>query len=69
MFYVIQGVLEEVRNGFSVDVVIADPDINRRFVDLCARGLSKSPYELNRSLLNARKSGKLGALNLAKTPD
>ena len=51
---------EEVRQGFSVDRVIADPHINSRFLDSCQRrGLADTPVDLNLQLFNARKRGGL----------
>ncbi len=49
-----------VRNGFSPDRVVADPELNARFLDACrARGLMEPEEELNRALLNARKASAL----------
>ncbi len=50
----------EVRQGFSVDRVIADPGLNSRFLDSCLRrGLTDQPVDLNLSLFNVRKRGGL----------
>lgn len=52
---------------FSADRVVADSDMNRRFIDECRkRGLSKPVAQLNRSLLNARKRGLLAGRKRAK---
>ncbi len=51
---------EEVRQGFSVDRVIADPNLNSHFLDSCQRrGLTDTPVDLNLQLINARKRGGL----------
>ncbi|MCH8878760.1 MAG: GIY-YIG nuclease family protein [Planctomycetes bacterium] len=51
---------EEVRHGFSVDRVIADPHLNSDFLDSCHRlGLTGTPVDLNLKLFNARKRGGL----------
>jgi len=47
----------EVRDGFSADRVVADPDLNRKFLRRCRElGLSGTDYDLNWSLLSARKN-------------
>jgi site-specific DNA-methyltransferase (adenine-specific) len=49
-----------VRGDRSPDVVVADPDLNQRFLRECQnRGLSQPPAVLNNCLLNLRKSGDL----------
>lgn len=51
---------DAVSDGYSPDRVVADPEIDRRFIDECrARGLDAPPTVLNRSLLNLRKAGAL----------
>ncbi len=51
---------EVVRNGFSVDRVIADPDLNARFLNSCRKhGLTGEDVDLNLQLFNARKRGGL----------
>src|SRR5229473_3307968 len=48
----------EVRGEHSPDAVIADPDLNRRFLTVCRRRRMEDLDEaLNRELLNARKAG------------
>ena len=48
----------ETRDGFSADRVVADPELDRKFLRRCRElGLSGTDYELNWSLLNARKNG------------
>ncbi len=57
----------EVRDGFSADRVVADPDIDRRFLRRCRElGLAGTDYDLNWSLLNARKNGHLSDLPKTK---
>lgn len=47
----------EVRAGFSADRVVADPEMNRKFLRRCRElGLPGTDYDLNWALLNARKS-------------
>ncbi|MDI6448637.1 GIY-YIG nuclease family protein [Anaerobaca lacustris] len=47
-------------DGYSADRVVADPELNRRFTAECRqRGLEGSASELNRALLNVRKTGGL----------
>ncbi len=53
--------------GYSADRVVADPVLNRRFVDLCRQsGLTEPAAEVNSRLLNARKSRWLSGLARAK---
>ena len=59
----IKEAFTEVRDGFSADVVIANPELNSRFLDACReRGLTESARALNQTLLNARKSSGLRGL-------
>lgn len=54
----------EVRTGYSPDRVIADPELDRRFIRRCRElGLSGTDYDLNWKLMNARKASEL--LNLS----
>src|SRR5262245_29929888 len=49
-----------VREGRSPDVVVADPNLNARFLAECKElGCSVEPATLNRCLLNLRKGGDL----------
>lgn len=51
---------EEVRQGYSVDRVIADPSLNSHFIVACQqRGVTDTPVDLNLALFNARKRGGL----------
>jgi site-specific DNA-methyltransferase (adenine-specific) len=57
----------EIPGSPSPDAVIADPDLNKLFLQNCASmGLSESAESLNRSLLNARKNGALEGLRKSK---
>src|SRR5882762_7990570 len=57
---IIREAFNNVRDGYSPDVVIADPERNARFLNECQRrGLSNTPLELNLCLLRLRKSGAL----------
>ena len=58
----------EVRNNYSTDRVLADPDLNAAYISACRdRGITDSPKDLNRRLINSRKAGKLGKLNSKRT--
>jgi hypothetical protein len=57
----------EVRDGYSVDRVIADPQLDRRFLRRCRElGLSGTDYDLNWALMNERKRGNLSYLPKTK---
>ncbi len=44
------------RNGYSVDRVVADPEMNERFVEMCHRlGLPGTAPRWNRLIMNLRK--------------
>ena len=50
----------DANDGYSTDRVLADPDLNARFISACRKhGLNESPILLNRKLINLRKSGQL----------
>ena len=45
-------------DGYSPDFVIANPDLNRRFLDECRKqGLAEPSLQINSCLLNLRKAG------------
>jgi site-specific DNA-methyltransferase (adenine-specific) len=47
-----------VRDGYPVDRIIADPDLNEQFADTCRRlGLPGKPTDWNHRLMNLRKAG------------
>lgn len=59
--------LDVVSNGYSSDRVVADPELNQRFISECRlRGLEDSTKDLNRSLLNLRKASGLTGRPRAK---
>lgn len=58
---------QEVREGYSPDRVVADPNLNSSFIDLCCREWTDlNACLLNRRLLNARKAGLLKGLNTTR---
>jgi len=61
-----RGVVEAfiaTRNGFSIDRVIADPELNDHFIAMCARlGLPGKPFDWNHRLMNLRKAHNLRGL-------
>jgi hypothetical protein len=58
---------ELASDGYSPDRVVADPSLNRRFVMECRKRELNAPIgELNRSLLNLRKSGGLAGRRRSK---
>lgn len=47
----------EVRHGYSIDRVVADPDLDRRFLQRCREiGLTGTDFDLNWKLFNGRKN-------------
>ncbi len=57
----------EVRDGFSADRVVADPLLDKKFLRRCRElGLPGTDYDLNWSLLNARKNGLMSDLPKTK---
>ena len=47
----------EVRNGFSIDRVVADPELDRKFLNRCRElGVGGTDYELNWRLFTGRKN-------------
>jgi predicted GIY-YIG superfamily endonuclease len=51
---------DAVSDGYSTDRIVADPEFNRRFIAECrCHGLQDPVTDLNRTLLNLRKSGAL----------
>jgi site-specific DNA-methyltransferase (adenine-specific) len=62
MAAVAQAYLES-RDGYSTDRVIADPDMNRRFLHRCRElGVVGTDYELNWKLMYARKNSYLSSM-------
>ena len=65
MATILQAFLE-VRDGYSADRVIADPEMDRRFLQRCRElGAAGTDFQLNWKLFNARKDKHLS--NLPKT--
>jgi hypothetical protein len=59
---------ERARQGYSVDRVIADPELNAAFLEECrSRGIQAESATLNRSLLNLRKAGGLRSIKSKRT--
>jgi hypothetical protein len=62
-----------VRDGFSPDRVIADPELDRKFLKACRdNGIDDSAFHLNLTLLSLRKNNKLvgvGRSRRATVPD
>jgi hypothetical protein len=57
-----------VGKGLSPDRVIADADLNRRFIDVCRHlGVIDSAIKINLTLLNARKAGYLKGIESKRT--
>lgn len=55
-------------DGFPVDRVIADPDLNQQFLSACTRlGLPGSAYDWNHGLMNLRKMGQFKGLPPSKS--
>lgn len=64
----LEEAFRDANDGYSTDRVLADPELNERFIQACrARGLRESPELLNRQLINLRKSGRLGKQNAKST--
>ncbi len=67
MAHIAQAYLE-VRNGFSIDRVVADPDMNRRFLRRCRElGLAGTDFDLNWKLFYGRKNSFFSDLPKTKT--
>jgi hypothetical protein len=57
----------EVRDGCSLDRVIADPELDREFLKRCRElGLSGTDFDLNWEIMRARKAKKLSHLPRTK---
>ncbi len=67
MIDVIVESLDAASEGYSSDRVVADPEMNQRFIAECRlRGLKDSIADLNRLLLNLRKASGLSGRPRAK---
>lgn len=68
MTSLLREAFQQVHEGYSVDRVICDPELNEKFVAKCGSlGLPNSSLALNRGLLSLRKSGKLAVLTTKQT--
>ncbi len=69
MSNVLRGAFTAAHRGFSSDRVIADVDLNKRFIDECrSRGLARDVASLNQDLLSLRKrSGLKGITTTRRT--
>jgi len=57
----------EVRGGYSIDRVVADPELDRRFLSRCRElGVAGTDFELNWRLFNGRKNKWLSDLPKTK---
>jgi hypothetical protein len=69
----IRQAFETVHNGYSADRILADPELNARFLAQCALlGLTAAPQILNSALLNSRKASVLTGIRtkqLTRFPD
>jgi len=65
---IVTRAFHQVRDGWSPDRVVADPDLNRRFEAECRRrGFEARAGECNRILLNLRRSSYLSGLRSKRT--
>ena len=65
---VVTQAFHKVRNGWSPDRVVADPELNSQFLRECASlGATQSASILNRCLLNLRKASQLSGLRSKRT--
>jgi DNA modification methylase len=56
----IMAAFRETHDGYSVDRVVADPDLNTTFLEECrSRGIEGTDADLNRTLFRIRKQGRL----------
>lgn len=67
---VIRKAFEEIRDGRSVDRMLADPVLAKRFNTLCrSLGVQQSPADVNRRLLRMRKAAGGGKLQSTTVAD
>ncbi len=63
----IRQAFEAVRDGYSPDRVIADPDLNAKFLSICrSLGLNAPVQVLNSALYNARKGSFLSGIRTTR---
>src|SRR5439155_20456787 len=68
MRQVVRAAFLAIREQQSPDVVIADLNLNERFIRECRwRGLTEPPLALNLCLLSLRKTGDLQGIRSART--
>lgn len=61
LFEIVRRAYREVHDGWSSDRLIADPDMDARFIHACWRlGAQASQFDLNLLLINARKRKIIG---------
>lgn len=60
---IIDAFFEVRENLESPDAIVADPDLNRKLIEMCRlKGVRASAEKINRTLINARKAGSLKGL-------
>jgi len=65
---IVEAAFHRVREGYPPDRVAADPELNSRFLGEARRlGATQSASELNRQLINLRKTGRLPNLRSTRT--
>jgi DNA modification methylase len=63
----IMAAFRETHDGYSVDRVVADPELNATFLEECRnRGIDGADAELNRTLFRIRKQGRLVQIPTSK---
>ncbi len=63
----VRQAFQETHSGFSIDRVVADPDLNQRFIAACReRSLVGQPWTWNKRLFELRKDGHLADVAIEK---
>jgi DNA modification methylase len=63
----LMAAFRETHDGYSVDRVVADPDLNTTFLKECrSRGIEATDADLNRTLFRIRKQGRLVQIPTSK---
>lgn len=66
----IRQAFESIHEGYSADRVVADPDLNKKFLAACqSLGLDSSARDLNGCLFNARKGSLLAGIPTTRRTD
>jgi site-specific DNA-methyltransferase (adenine-specific) len=61
LYTLVAEAYRKVSDGYSIDRIIADPNRNARFIQQCWKlGVKAAQFDLNLTLLNARKKGLIG---------